>query len=65
MTYFSETRDTKNVVGVKVRFGVYRRESILAIAVFPSQNNNVNEYLVFCYRLSISSSALGRRDDPS
>jgi hypothetical protein len=37
ITYCSETRDTKNVVGAKVRFGVYRRELILALAVFPSE----------------------------
>ncbi len=46
---------------------MYRQESILAIAVFPSQNNNIVQCVfgvVQSLELEIFSSAPGRPDDP-
>jgi hypothetical protein len=46
---------------------LYRQESILAISRLPqSQNNVVNYYILqLTCKYEISSSALGRPDDPS
>jgi hypothetical protein len=46
---------------------MYRQESILAIVVFPSQNNNIVQCVfgvVQSWELEIFSSAPGRPDDP-
>jgi hypothetical protein len=46
---------------------LYRRKLILAIVVFPSQNNNIVQCVFGVlqpWEIKIFSSALGRPDDP-